>query len=73
MMKGKDKDKGKSEMGVRNVHNGEPEIRADAPRGTSSATNHNEILPMSTVATKRDDEKKKKRQSRALKNFVAAN
>lgn len=45
-------------MGVRNVHNGEPEIRADAPRGASSATNLSEILPTSTVAAKGDDEKR---------------
>lgn len=55
--KGKDKDKGKSETGVRNVHNGEPEIRADIPRGASSATKRSEILPSRQMPQKETTKK----------------
>lgn len=54
--KGKDKDKGKSEMGVRNVHNGEPEIRADTRRIFGNEMQRN--LAQSTDATKGEDEQK---------------
>lgn len=65
------KTKAKARQARENVHNGEPEIRANAPCGASSATRHAEILSSRQLydTRKRDDGERRNRGKKMKSNW----